>query len=87
MAVQHNKVVPLALASLLVLSIALVWLAFPQPVSAAGSCTPPDQKVTYGCCSCNVLKAIYWHCTSSGNWQQSGSACLWGQCCAYPCCN
>ena len=85
MQLVNNRAVPVALVTLLVLSAALLWLAYAPPVEAAG-CTPPDQKTTYGCCACNVLKAVYWHCDDYGQWVQSGSACLWGQCCAYPCC-
>lgn len=84
---SRSKAVPILAASLVVLSIAILWLAYAPPVEAShGVCTPPAQKVTYGCCPCNVRKAIYWHCNDNHQWQQSGSACLWGQCCAYPCC-
>jgi hypothetical protein len=73
-----------ALAAVFALTLVLLALA---PLGAV-QCYPPDQKTTYGCCSCNVVKAIYWHCSESGTWVQSGSACLWGTCCdrSKPCC-
>lgn len=85
MRLTSSKLTSIALATLFILATALVGLSLVQPAIAA-QCTPPAQKTTYGCCSCNVRKAIYWHCSSSGTWVQSGSACLWGQCCAFPCC-
>lgn len=85
MPVNRSRLVPLALAALLTVSAVFVGLSF-APTATAAQCTPPAQKTTYGCCSCNVKKAIYWHCNEAGNWVQSGSACLYGHCCAYPCC-
>lgn len=85
MRLQSSRFTSLALALLFVFSTLLVGLAA-APTASAASCTPPAQKTTYGCCSCNIRKALYWYCNSSGTWVQSGSACLYGQCCAYPCC-
>lgn len=86
MRLRSSRLTSLALTILFVVSTVLVGVAAAPTTATAASCTPPSQRTTYGCCSCNVRKAIYWHCSSSGTWVQSGSACLYGQCCAYPCC-
>ena len=85
MRLKSSRLTSIALAILFAFSTLLVGLAA-APAASAAACTAPSQKTTYGCCSCNIRKAIYWHCSSSGTWVQSGSACLYGQCCAYPCC-
>jgi hypothetical protein len=85
MPLKSSRIASLVLATLFVLSTVLVGLAL-APSASAAQCSPPDQRTTFDCCSCNILKAVYWHCDSNGNWVQSGDACLYGQCCRYPCC-